>query len=354
MAGERKPFRGVVVGCKMGRGHAQVMAGLDEFELVAVCDLKEELAAETAAKHSGAEVYTDYTRMLAEVKPDVVAVATPNDSHARLTIQAAEAGVRGICCEKPMAVNMGEARAMVAACKEHGVSLIVNHQRRMSAAMVRMRELIVEGALGDVYLIRSSNAGDVLSDGTHAVDSVRALAGDEDVKWVFAQVYREEPPAGEERAAGYNTSGGWRYGHPVETGAFAVVEFASGMRAELLTGKMALPGRAYQDYEVMGTKGRLWRPGDRGEPAVSIQDEQGGGWRAVELPESERRWEMSESYRQFARMIREGGGHPLSGESALKDQEVVMAIYESARTHRRIEPPLEQEAYPLALMLAGG
>ncbi len=217
-----------------------------------------------------------------------------------------------------------------------------------------MRELIEEGAIGDVYLIRSSNAGDVLSDGTHAVDSVRWLAGDQDMKWVLAQVYRDAPPAGEEKAGGYHTSGGWRYGHPVETGAFAVVEFESGLRAELLTGKVAFPGRAYQDYEVIGTKGRLWRPGDRGEPPVSILDEQGGGWRAVELPETERRGEMSESYRQFARMMLEGGDHPLSGDSALKDQEVVMAIYESARTHQRIEMPLEQEEYPLALMLSEG
>ena len=351
MPSKQKPLRGVVVGCRMGGGHAGVMAGLDEYELVGVCDLNEQLANDTAAKYPGAVAYTDYTQMLAKAKPDVVAVATPNDSHARLTIQAAEAGVCGICCEKPMAVSMGEARAMVAACEKNGVSLIVNHQRRMSAPMVRMRELIAEGALGEVYLIRSSNQGDILSDGTHAVDSVRWLAGDQDVKWVLGQVYRNAPPADETKGIGYHTSGGWRYGHIVETGGFGVLEFASGLRAEILTGQMSFPKRQYQDYEVIGTKGRLWRPGDRGEPPVSIRDEQGGGWRPVPLPEGERRRDMAESYRAFAGMMREGGPHPLSGESALKDQEIVMAIYESARTHCRIELPLKQEAYPLPLML---
>ena len=239
---------------------------------------------------------------------------------------------------------------MVAACKENGAKLIVNHQRRMSAVMLRMRELIVEGALGDVYLIRVTNAGDVLSDGTHAVDSMRWLAGDQDVKWVLGQVYRKEPPAGEAKAPGYHVSGGYRYGHPIETGAMGVFEFASGLRGELLDGEVRFPGRQYQDYEVIGTKGRLWRPGDRGE--LVIQDEKGGGWRPVEIPEAYKaRREMTESYREFARMIREGGPHPLSGDSALKDQELVMAVYESARTHARVDLPLQQDAYPLSLMI---
>jgi UDP-N-acetyl-2-amino-2-deoxyglucuronate dehydrogenase len=352
MANAGKPFRSAVLGCGMGGGHARVMARLEDYELVAVCDLNEARAQELLAKMEvDVKIYTDYGRMLAEEGLDVVAVATPSDSHARLTIQAAEAGVRGICCEKPMAVDLGEARAMVEACKRNGVSLIVNHQRRMSAPMVRMRELIVEGAIGDVYLIRASNSGDLLSDGTHAVDSVRWLAGDEDIKWVLGAVYRNAPTPGEERGIGYHTSGGWRYGHMVESGAIGMFEFASGVRGEIMTGGMQLPGRQYQDYEVLGTKGRLWRPGDRGEPPASIRDEQAGGWRGIDLPDQERRWEMTESYRQFARMMREGGPHPLSGDSALKDQEVIMAIHESARTHTRIDLPLKQNAYPLPLMV---
>jgi len=355
--GAKKPFRSAIVGCRMGGGHAQVMAGIEDYQMVAICDLNEELAKETAAKYPGSKAYKDLTTMLEAEQLDVVAVATPNDSHARLTIQVAEAGVKGICCEKPMSVSLGEAKAMVAACKKNGVSLIVNHQRRMSGPMVRMRELIAEGALGDVYLIRATNAGDVLSDGTHAVDSVRWLAGDQDVKWVLAQVYRNEPPAGEPKAPGYHTSGGYRYGHMVETGAMAVFEFASGLRAEVLTGEMRFPGRQYQDYEVIGTKGRLWRQGDRGEPPVQMQDEQGGGWRTMPLPESYKaRRDMVESYRAFVGMMRDGSPHPLSGDSALKDQEIVMAIYESARTHARIDLPLKQDAFPLVLMVgeAGG
>ena len=58
--------------------------------------------------------------MLAEVQPEVVALAVPTVAHLPLTIQAAEAGVRGICCEKPVATNLADARAMADACARSG------------------------------------------------------------------------------------------------------------------------------------------------------------------------------------------------------------------------------------------
>ena len=59
-------------------------------------------------------------------------------------------------------------------------------------------------------------------------------------------------------------------------------------------------------------------------------------------------------FRQFAQMILTGAGHPLSGESALKDQELVMAIYESARLRERLMLPLAEERFPLELMIESG
>ncbi len=354
--GERSDvLKAVVVGCGVGKHHARSMAGLDDFDLVALCDLDEARAREAAEKLDGVAVYADFERALDAERPDVVAVATPNDSHARLTIMAAEAGVRGICCEKPMATCMGDARAMVAACREHNIPLIVHHQRRMGTDLVAMRRLMEEGAIGEPYLIRTANGGDILSDGTHAVDSIRHLAGDEDVKWVFGQVYRDLPEGSEAQGGGYHASGGFRFGHPIETGGFGVIEFATGLRAEMLTGKLAFPGRAYQDYEVFGTEGALWRRGDRGDPAVLLRDGQADGWRPAPLGDGgERRHSGSRVYRLFAEMIRDGAEHPLNGDSALKDHEVVMAVYESARLHRRLDMPLEQDRFPLGLMIEAG
>jgi len=350
-------LRGVVVGCRMGRGHARAMTAVEDYELVAVCDLIEK-AARAAAEGTAAAVYTDYATMLAETKPDVVAVATPNDLHADFTAQAVEAGARGVYCEKPMATCMAEARGMVDVCREKGVALAVNHQRRTSVPYVTMRRLIEDGAIGDLYLIRGACAGDILSDGTHTVDSLLHLAGDAEVKWVLGQVFRDPPDPAEPKGSGYHASGGWRFGHPIESGGMTTFEFATGVRAEMLTGAARFPNRPYQDIEAFGTKGRLWRSGDAAEPALLICDEQAGGWREAPLDgtpaEQDKSGVMARSFAAFARMIREGAYHPLCAENALRGFEVVMASYESARLRKRIELPLEQDEFPLQLMVDAG
>lgn len=358
MSGET-PLRTVLVGCgPMARWHVNAVSACEEFELVALCDRDEERARQLAERAQVGAIYSDYGAMLRAHRPDVVIVVTPNDSHAALTIQAAEAGARGVMCEKPMATCMGEGRAMVEACRANGTSLVVNHQRRMSPPILRMRELIGQGAIGDVELIRGSCAGDVLSDATHLVDTIRFLTGDAPVKWVFGQVHRvvgEEVERDPERVQ--LASAGYRYGHPVETGAFGMWESEDGCRAEVLVGDLRLMSRPYGDYEVFGTQGRLWRNGDAPEVALSIQD-CSGGWRPVDVAPADVREQHAEtarsSYVRFAEMVRTGCDHPLSGDSALLDLEVTMALFESARLRRKIALPLAQDEFPLRILIDEG
>jgi predicted dehydrogenase len=354
----------------MGRNQARILSLLDEFEPVGVCDQDVAQATEVAAA-TGAEAYTDLDRMLETEKPDTATVCTPNASHAALTIAAARAGVRGVYCEKPMATSMADARAMVDACRESGAALVVNHQRRLRADLVRARQLIEEGALGQLRLVRGQCAGDVLTDGTHLLDSILFLTGEPAIEWVLAQIHRELSP----EAPSEPKRTGFRYGHPVETGAIAVLQLETGVRVELACGDMIEPMRAYQDYEVVGTTGRLWRVGDSIDPNLFIQDARGGSWRAsdaewpyrpVPADDGQGEWRpvdvardgppnaIAAGYQRFARMIREGVDHPMSGDRALRSFEAVMAIYESARLHRRLDLPLEQERFPLELMIEQG
>ncbi|MEK7475751.1 MAG: Gfo/Idh/MocA family oxidoreductase [Candidatus Coatesbacteria bacterium] len=353
-----------VVGLRgIGVGHARGFAALPgDFRLVAGCDLDETRTRAFAGEFPGTSAYPDYAGMLARARPDVVVIATNTVSHAGLAIGAAGAGVRGILLEKPMAVGLADARAVVAACRSAGCALIVNHQRRTYPVFAAMRRLVEEGAVGKLLLVRGCCAGDILSDGTHTVDTIRHLAGDAEVKWVMGQVHRDPPPSGEPRGMGYDASGGWRYGHPIESGAMASFEFSTGVRAEVFTGTMCVPGhRGYQDFEAIGEDGRLWRAGDGAKIPLQVQDRGAGGWRPVEVPGPADPVPTSSTlanYREFARMIREGGGHPLSGDSALRDHEIIMAIHESSRLRARVDLPLGQERYPLELVLeeaqAGG
>ena len=352
-------LRTALVGCgPMARWHTGTVQRLEGFELVALADISEENLAKLGDETGIEALYTDYAAMLSEHAPEVVVVVTPCATHAGLSIQAAEAGARGVFCEKPMATCLADGRAMVEACAANGTALAVNHQRRMSPPILKLRELLDEGAIGEVKLFRGSCAGDLLSDATHLVDTIRFLAGDAPVAWVFGQVHRE---VGEEQARDARNvqlaSAGFRYGHAVETGAMAVFEFEGGVRAELLVGDMRLMDRAYGDYEVFGTEGRLWRAGDMPEEPLLLQDS-AGGWRPIEVePVDAReayRVTADATYRRFAEIIHEGGDHPLSGDSALLDLEVIMAVFESARLREKVTLPLRQERFPLDIMIEKG
>ena len=120
-------------------------------------------------------------------------------------------------------------------------------------------------------------------------------------------------------------------------------------------GSTARSIRSILPFEVFGTKGRLWRAGDSADPPLLIQDESASGWRPAPGVQTGGQFDpMTESYRLLARTIRKGAPHPLSGGSALKGQEVLMAIHESARTNARIELPLQQGEFPLQLMIDAG
>jgi UDP-N-acetyl-2-amino-2-deoxyglucuronate dehydrogenase len=344
-----------LVGCGgMGKGLARALTSLPDYTLVAGCDLSTTSVESFTQLYPNVKGYTDYAEMLATEKPDVVLVATNNVSHAPLTIQAAEAGVRGVYCEKPMATNLADAQRMVDVCQRQGTALVVNHQRRMLPVFTTFRRLIAEKAIGEVELIRASCAGDILSDGTHLIDTVRALTADDEVKWVFAQIYRNPPKTEHPKGMGFDVQSGWRYGHPVEDGAMAVLQFASGLRAEIFTGTIQPRGRRYQDYEIFGTRGRLHRAGDQADPPLLIQTDDAAGWQPVTVDSSPVNDILAYSLEKFAHLITKGEAHPLVGASGLKDMEIVMAMYESARLHQRIELPLQQMQFPLELMIENG
>lgn len=376
-ANKSNPLKTVLVGCgNMGRNQAKIIAGLDEFKLAAVCDVMPDNLTKTKELLPDIKTYSDYGKMLADERPEVVAICTPNSMHAPQTIAAAEAGARGVYCEKPMAVDMGQARAMVEACRKAGSLLVVNHQRRIGPDLVEARRLIQAGAIGEMKLIRLDNAGDILSDGTHAIDSMLHLVGDSPAEWVLGQIHRWKSgytplvPAGRQA----KPFDGFRYGHPVEAGGMAVIQIKDGPRVELFCGDMHADFRAYQDYEIHGTLGSLWRTGDRHKPNLFISDSAGGAWQTgmdewvykpVPAPGGKGRWRPVEmpqdqfsgipgGYKLLAKSIREGCPHPMSGDNSIRGFEIVMAVYESARLNRKLYLPLQQDRFPLELMIEQG
>lgn len=359
-----KKLKTVVVGLNMGRNHCKTFHASPCFDLVAICDINPERNDWVQKNVANVKAYLDYHAMILEEKPDVVVVATPTALHAEMTCFAAQNGVTGIYCEKPMAVSLKEAKQMMNVCKEKNVSLMVGHQRRCTPVYRKMKELMYSGAIGEPYLIRVTCAGDMLSDGTHSVDSAKFFMNDEDPAWILASVFRYKIGTPLYADVVFD---GTRYGHNADSGMQTTLHFNNNMRVEIMTGGVWFPNRGYQDVEIFGSKGRLWRQGDSADPALLIQDEQAGGFRKVEVEQVNESGvtldlgghgadfiERLAIVNDFGKMIEEKGTHSMDGYHAIKTHEIVMAAYESARTRSQIKLPLQQEEYPLDLMLKDG
>jgi predicted dehydrogenase len=140
-------LRTALVGCgKVGHIHAQALAALPESQFVAVCDASGERAQAFAARY-GVTAYTDVRTMLRDAGVKALSVATPHPLHAEPAIAAAEAGAH-VLVEKPLAANLADCDAMLAAAQKAGVRLACISQRRLFEPVQRVRAAIAAGKIG--------------------------------------------------------------------------------------------------------------------------------------------------------------------------------------------------------------
>ncbi|MCK5738583.1 Gfo/Idh/MocA family oxidoreductase, partial [bacterium] len=97
-----KTIKVAVIGTGMGRFHMDGFAEQENVELTAVCDLNETEAQFYADKYGAKTVTTDYHDLLSDPDVDIISIATPNNLHAPMSIDALNAG-KHVLCEKPMA-----------------------------------------------------------------------------------------------------------------------------------------------------------------------------------------------------------------------------------------------------------
>ena len=179
-----------------GHGLDVAFVGLPNVRLVAVADADDEGRAEAMGRTGAERAYADYRDMLAQENLDLVAIG-PRwlDQHEAMTIAAAEAGVKAIYAEKPMAPSLEVADRMLAACDRHGVKIAYAHQNRAYPGPALVREYIAAGKLGRLRVIRAfgkqdrrGGGMDLLVLGTHLLDLMRLFAGD--ARWCHGHVTR--------------------------------------------------------------------------------------------------------------------------------------------------------------------
>lgn len=146
-----------LIGCgRIARVHVPYIRSYKGAELVGVCDCDLGQARVLADQHGipWPWVYGDPMVLLREQRPDVVHILTPPQTHAELAILAMEAGVH-VLVEKPMAVSLEEADRMVETARRMGVHLCVDHNRLFDPVILEARQMVADGALGEVVGVES-------------------------------------------------------------------------------------------------------------------------------------------------------------------------------------------------------
>jgi len=185
---------GVVGVGAMGQHHARLYFGL-ACKLVAIADKNLERAKEIGEKYR-TRYYQDHRALLGEV--EAVSIAVPTSLHKEVTLDFIENGVHCLV-EKPIASTLEEAKEMIRAAERRDVKLMVGHVERFNPAVIKLKELVEGGALGELIIIstrrvgpfvpRVRDVGIIIDAATHDIDIARYLVGREPVG-VFAKAGR--------------------------------------------------------------------------------------------------------------------------------------------------------------------
>lgn len=173
-------MRAAVVGLgRMGVRHMEALRSLG-MTIVGVADTEEKARVSLQNDHGidSSACFSDGVEMVRTVRPEALVVATTAPSHAPLAIAAAEAGVRYVLCEKPMATSLADARAMLEACRRAGAVLAINHQMQFMEQYTRVKSLIGSEALGPMasVLVGASNFG-LAMNASHYFEMFRYVSG---------------------------------------------------------------------------------------------------------------------------------------------------------------------------------
>ena len=173
-------LRAAVIGLgRMGMRHIEAITDLG-MKVGGVSDIAEQAraAACETCKLDPSASFAAGAEMLRSIRPDALVVATTAPSHAPLVVAAAQAGVRFILCEKPMATSLAEAREMMEACQRSGTVLAINHQMRFMEQYTRVKALIGSEQLGPLasVVVAASNFG-LAMNASHYFEMFRYVSG---------------------------------------------------------------------------------------------------------------------------------------------------------------------------------
>ena len=323
-----------VLGCGRvaDRRIAPAILGADNAELVAFCSRSLDRASGYMERHEAELAFDDLDEMLAEPSVEAVYVATPNALHVEGAVAALEAG-KHVLVDKPLATTLDDARQIADAAQRARRTLSVMFQMRYHPANEQVKQMIEEGALGRLSVVRAqigfwfapaevwrhdvelAGGGPGMDLAPHAIDLLRSLAGD--VTAVQA------------------TTANVQFHYNVEDLALATLWFASGAMGRLdvsyctheYGGGVEVHGSeasAVIDGSLQQIGGyRIWyRRGKPDEPAQIVEGRTSNCYEAA--------------IEEFSDAVLQGRQPAITATDGLRNLEVIEAMYESARTERRV------------------
>jgi UDP-N-acetyl-2-amino-2-deoxyglucuronate dehydrogenase len=339
------PVRIALVGCgRISRTHADAIDNVPGLELAAVCDVVEDRAVQLAEAH-GIPWFTDYAAMLEQSDTHAVAVCTPSGLHPEHGILAARAG-RHVICEKPMAITLAAADALVQACDEAGVRLFVVKQNRLNRPIQLLKRALEKGRFGRLYLANTTvrwtrpqeyydqapwrgswafDGGAIMNQASHYVDLIQWLVGP--VESVMAK-----------------TATLARRIETEDTGV-ALLRFRSGALGVIEVTMLTYPRNLEGSITILGERGTV----KIGGTAVNRVEH----WSFSDYDDDDKLVEAAAStppnvygfghagyYRNVLAVLRGEAAADTDGRAGRKSLELILAIYESAKTGREVSLPL--------------
>lgn len=334
--------------------HAESLKQVCGAEILAVASPTEEHVRSFAERHQIPHWFTDYRQLLEMEEIEVVTCAVPNYLHCQVTVEAASAG-KHVIVEKPLCITLEEADQMIQACAKAGVKLMYAEELCFTPKYVRAKQLVEEGALGKVYLIKQSEkhfgphtpwfwdveksgGGVTLDMGCHAFQFFRWILNNAPAVAVTAQMgtyVHKDLTQGDDDA-------------------LIIVEFEGGARG-LAEESWAKRGGMDDRAEIYGSEGVTYANLLQGNALITYS-EIGYGY-AVEKAPSTQGWTFTiyeeawnygfpQEFSHFLDCVRDKERPPLvTGEDGKAVLEIIYAAYESAGTGRRVELPFQPPSW---------
>jgi 1,5-anhydro-D-fructose reductase (1,5-anhydro-D-mannitol-forming) len=329
---ERAVRWGFIGASTVAHEHMVNAVRLAGHEVVGLASGSRERAQQFAAEHGIAFATDSVDALLARPDVEAVYISSTNDRHCVQVLAAAAAG-KHVLCEKPLAMDVAEARRMVEACRAAGVLLATNHHLRNAATHRALRDLVRAGAIGKPLFARIHHAvylrplvqgwrihdpgagGGVIRDiVVHDVDALRFVLGSEPNEAMAMT-----------QSAYLATEG-------LEDGVMAVLRFADGLLAHVhaaYTTRNTVTG-----FEILGDQGSLVaRDVMTVQPVGTITLRDGDGERPVEVAQENL---YARGVSLFGAALRGQGSPAASGDDGVRSLAAALALAESARTGQRV------------------